>query len=199
MPDAAVTGGAGPGFATVYPCTAAVPDASSINYGPGITRPNELVAKLTPAGEICVFTLTDVHVLVDVVGFLTESDGYTAVTPARHADSRDEPTFDGRQRNTGIRRGGTIWNIPITGRGVVPDDATAATVNVTVTGGVGPGFATVYPCTPEVPGASSLNYAPGVTRPNEVVAKLSPAGSICIFTLADTHVIVDVVGHNGSE
>ena len=35
------------------------------------------------------------------------------------------------------------------------------------------------------------------TRPNEIIAKLSPTGSICIFTLTDAHLIADVVGYIG--
>ncbi|NND74119.1 MAG: hypothetical protein HKN44_03845, partial [Ilumatobacter sp.] len=189
-----VTAGTDHGFATVHPC-GALPLASSLNYGPGITRPNELLAKLSPTGTICVYTSADVHVIVDVVGYLGTTLSYTPIVPARYADSRDEPTFDDLQRHTGIRGGGTTWEIPIAGRGVVPAGAGSATVNLTVTESTAPGHATVYPCG-IVPLASSINYAPGVTRPNELVAKLSPTGTICVFTLADVHVIVDVVGHD---
>jgi hypothetical protein len=172
-----------------------VPNASSLNYDAGITRPNELVAKLSDDGTLCIFTLTDVDVIVDVVGFLEDTPDYIAVEPTRYADSRDELTFDGLFRNTGVRAGGTIWEIDIADRGAVPADATTAVVNLTVTGGQGPGFATVYPCTPTVPTASSLNYDVGITRPNELIAQLSDDGSICVFTLTAAHIIVDVVGH----
>jgi hypothetical protein len=76
----------------------------------------------------------------------------------------------------------------------VPSDASAVVANVTVTGGVGGGFATVFPCGVR-PNASSLNYDVGVTRSNELVAKLSGSGSLCVFTSATAHVIVDVVGY----
>ena len=190
-----VTGGTGPGFATVYPCTATVPNASSLNYDAGITRPNELAAKLSDDGALCIFTLTDVDVIVDVVGYLEDSLGYMAIAPIRYADSRDEDTFDDRFRNTGKRAGGTIWEIDIADRGAVPAGATTAVVNLTVTGGEGPGFATVYPCTPSVPTASSINYDVGITRPNELITKLSGDGTICVFTLTAADIIIDVVGH----
>ena len=188
-----VTGGTAPGFATVHPCST-LPNASSLNYGPGDTRPNELVAKLSPTGNVCVYVLTDVHVVVDVVGFVAESPAFSALTPARFADSRDEPTVDGEYRDTGIRGARTTWEVRIAGRGKVPADATSAVVNLTVTGGTAPGFATVHPCG-TLPTASSINYGPGTTRPNELVAKLSPAGTICVYTLAPTHVVVDVAGY----
>ena len=51
----------------------------------------------------------------------------------------------------------------------------------------GEGFAAVHPCE-ELPLASSLNYGPGITRPNELVAKLSPTGTICVYkALPDTN------------
>ncbi len=189
-----VLNGVGPGFATVYPC-GVLPTASSVNYVPGAVEPNEVIAKLSPRGSICVYTLTTADVIVDVVGHVTDST-YHPLTPRRYADSRAETTFDGKYRATGRRRGGTTWEIQIAGRGGVPASAVTAALNVTVTGGIGPGFATLYPCG-ERPVASSLNYDVGITRPNELVAKLSPDGMICVYTLTDVDVIVDVVGYAG--
>lgn len=189
--------GAGPGFATVHPC-GTLPTASSLNCGQGGVEPNELIARLSAAGTISVYTLTTTDVLVDVVGYVPNGSPYAPIVPTRYADSRDEATFDGQHRNTATPHGGgTVWEIPIAGRGPVPATATSAIVNLTVTDGTGPGFATVYPCG-ALPNASSLNYDTGITRPNELVAKLSAAGTICVYTLTDVHVIVDVVGHNAT-
>jgi len=188
-----VTGGLAPGFATVHPC-GTLPKASSLNYGPGITRPNELIAKLSNTGTICVFTKATVDVIVDVVGYIEDVPGYTPLTPARFADSRAEDTFDSKFRNTGQRQGNSTWEIEIAGRGAVPADATAAVINLTVTGATGGGFATAYPCG-TLPKASSINYDATTTRPNELVAKLSNDGTICIFTKTTVDVILDVVGH----
>jgi hypothetical protein len=138
--------------------------------------------------------LTDVHVIVDAVGYLLDIPGYQSLNPTRYADSRDSGTFDGQFRNTGRGTAGTVWTIPIGGRGVVPSTACSVVANVTITGPSAPGFATVYDCGTR-PGTSSLNYGPGITRPNEVIAQLSPDGDLCVFTLSDTHVIVDIVGH----
>jgi len=67
-------------------------------------------------------------------------------------------------------------------------------VNLTITGAAANGFATAYPCGP-VPAASSINYTPGVTSANEVITKLSPTGTVCIYTHTAAHVVVDVAGH----
>ena len=143
---------------------------------------------------MCIYTLTDVDVIVDVVGYVPDTPGVTTATPRRYADSRQEQTLDGAFRDTGARAGGTTWEIDIAGRGDVPPDASAVIANVTVVGAGGPGFATVHPCG-ALPNASSLNYDGGTVRANEVVAKLSARGSLCVFTLTDADVIVDIVGH----
>jgi hypothetical protein len=59
-----------------------------------------------------------------------------------------------------------------------------------------PGFATVFPCG-TVPDSSSVNYLALTNEAvaNEVIAKLSPTGSICVYTNAAANVLVDVVGH----
>ncbi len=188
-----VLDGTGPGFATVYPC-GDVPTTSSVNYGSGTVEANEVVGKLSPTGTICVFTTAQANVIVDVVGYVTAESPYEPLRPRRFADSRDEATLDGRFRDTGQRRSTTTWEIDVAGRGEVPADATAVVANVTVTGGVTPGFATVFPCG-TVPLASSLNYGSGITRPNEVVTRLSSRGTLCVYTLTDVDVIVDVVGY----
>jgi hypothetical protein len=189
-----VTGATKNGFATVYPCGTR-PATSSLNYGFGITRPNEVIAKLSPSGTICVFTLTDVDVIVDVVGYVGTVPDFTSIVPSRIADSRNATTFDNAFRDTGPRQANSTWEIDVAGRGPVPSDATTVSANLTITNGSGPGFATVYPCGAR-PTASSLNYTIGTTRPNEVVARLSPTGTLCIYTLTSADVIVDVAGHN---
>ncbi|NNE10947.1 MAG: peptidoglycan DD-metalloendopeptidase family protein, partial [Ilumatobacter sp.] len=118
----------------------------------------------------------------------------TSMRPARFADSRNEPTIDGTHRNTGRRAGGSVWEIAVAARAGVPSSATAAVVNLTVLNGSSAGYATVYPCGSR-PNASSVNYVPGSIEPNEVIAKLSPTGSICVFTLTAADVVVDVVGY----
>ena len=192
-----VTGPTGPGNLRVYPCTPDIPGASALNYTPGLTRPNELVAKLSDDGYLCIWTKATAHVLVDAVGYIEEATGYTPIEPTRYAHSANTTTFDGQFAATGPIAGETFWKIQITDRGVIPAGTTTVVANVTVTNPAANGNLRVYPCTPEIPGASALNYTPGMTRPNELVAKLSDTGHLCIWTKATTDIIVDVVGHNG--
>jgi hypothetical protein len=48
-----------------------------------------------------------------------------------------------------------------------------------------------------MPTASNLNYVVGQTIPNAVIAKLGTDGKVCLFTLADSHLVVDIEGWLG--
>ena len=119
------------------------------------------------------------------------------LTPLRFADTRPGwVAADGLFYGTGPVPAGGVVVVPIAGRGAVPVDAKAVVANVTLVGAAAPGFATVFPCGP-VPDASSVNYL-AVTNEavaNEVIVKLSSAGSICVFTSAAANVLVDVAGY----
>jgi hypothetical protein len=177
-----VTGATVPGFVTVFPC-GTVPGTSSANYLADEAVANEVIAKLSPAGSICVYAHSAVHVIVDVAGYVPASSDYEALTPARLLDTRPTP----------VPAGGMI-EVPVVGLGGVPAGAKAVVANVTVTGATVPGFVTVFPCG-TVPGTSSANYLADEAVANEVIAKLSPAGSICVYAHSAVHVIVDVAGY----
>jgi hypothetical protein len=59
------------GYMTVYPCDAALPNASNLNFAKGDTIPNAVIAKLAANGTVCVYTSAGAGVLVDVNGYST--------------------------------------------------------------------------------------------------------------------------------
>ena len=82
------TGGAG--FATVYPCGTSRPEASTINYGPGVTIANGIIAKVGAGGKVCIFTHARAHLIVDLDGYFPAGSDYRPLTPARLLDTRPE-------------------------------------------------------------------------------------------------------------
>jgi hypothetical protein len=68
-------------------------------------------------------------------------------------------------------------------------------LNVTMIRPDGNGFVTIYPCGTR-PDASSMN-APngGGVVANEVIAKLSPTGTVCLYSSTPTNLAVDVTGY----
>ena len=45
------------------------PNASNLNFTTGQTIPNAVITKLDPLGQVCIYTDTPTHVLVDVNGY----------------------------------------------------------------------------------------------------------------------------------
>jgi hypothetical protein len=79
----------------------------------------------------------------------------------------------------------------------VPADATAVVVNVTAVNPSAAGFVTVYPCSDSVSDTSTLNYVAGQTVANTTIAALSGAGQLCVWTFAETDILVDITGWLG--
>lgn len=115
----------------------------------------------------------------------------TSPLPARFLDTRSgTSTTDGQFRGTGQLGAQSQIELKIAGRGTVPDDATAVTLNVTAIGG-GNGFVTVYPCG-DRPTTSNLNVRNGQIISNSVITRLSETGTVCIYTQSPAHLVVDV-------
>lgn len=79
----------------------------------------------------------------------------------------------------------------------IPTNATAVSMNVTITSPSTDSFLTVYPADVELPLTSNLNWVAGqAPTPNKVEVKLSGDGKIKLFNNAGTvDVIGDVVGY----
>ena len=83
----------------------------------------------------------------------------------------------------------------VAGLGGVPADATAVTVNVTVTGTTAASFLTLWPTGTAKPTASNLNWVAGQTIANAVTVKVGAGGKVSVFNPSgSTQVILDVVG-----
>jgi hypothetical protein len=183
------------GFATVFPCGGAVPNASNLNVTSGQTVPNAVVSKVGAGGSVCVFSSVGAHLLVDVNGAFPAVSDYESLVPARLFDSRAPGlTVDGLLSGGGRVAAGSVTEVAVAGRGGVPGGAGAVVLNVTVVDALDAGFATVFPCGGAVPNASNLNVTSGQTVPNAVVSKVGAGGSVCVFSSVGAHLLVDVNG-----
>jgi alpha-tubulin suppressor-like RCC1 family protein len=136
-------------------------------------------------------------VIVDVAGWFAQDGAYSALSPSRLMDSRSgEATIDNRFARQGLINSGQIYHLQVLGRGGVPaTGVSAVAVNVTVTGPTNPSFLSVFPKGEAIPNASNLNFVPGQTIPNMVIAKVGADGSISIRNGSGAvHVIVDIAG-----
>ena len=192
----------GAGFATVYPCGSSRPEASTINYGPGETIANGIIAKVGSGGKVCIYTHARAHLIVDIDGYFPAGSDYRSLTPARLLDTRHgQSTIDGRDAGVGAFSGGSVYELDVSSRGGTASNAAAVTVNLTATETSAPGFATVYPCGSARPEASTINYGRGATIANAVVTKVGTGGKVCIYTHARSQFVVDVTGYfpSGSD
>lgn len=177
----------GPGFLTVYPCTAGVPGSSNLNFAAGQTIPNLVVVALDANGDACFRPNAATHVLVDLNGYFPAGARFTGVTPFRALDTRDA---GGTKLQPNVER-----QLAIGGTNVLPADASAAVLNVTAANPSGPGHLVVYPCGSPKPDSSNLNVVAGLVVPNAVVSKLGTSGRVCLQSSVLTDVIVDVGGY----
>jgi hypothetical protein len=129
---------------------------------------------------------------------------YTPVTPCRIVDTRNAvgPFLGGQARTydfdgtsgaatTYAQQGGVAasCNVPY-------GTATAAALNLTVTGTGGVGYLTAWGLGTQ-PNASVLNWAAGDTLANTTIVPIAPGigNDFTIFASGGTHVIIDVVGY----
>ena len=121
----------------------------------------------------------------------------STVAPGRVLDSRPGmATVDGQYAGAGLRPAGSVTEVHVIDRGGVPHDASSVVLNVTVTEPQQPGYVTVFPCGTALPNASNLNFIAGETFPNAVIAKVGNNGNVCLYSSADTHLVVDVNGYS---
>ncbi len=192
----------GAGWATLYPCTPDVPKASHLNYVAGNLLANNAVVPLDADGDVCLYSTQAADFVLDVNGYVDPKAPAVGIEPARYLDTRpgtDTNTFDGQYHGPAALAAETMIEIPIAGRGNVPAGATAAIVNVTAVHPAANGYLTLWPCTPDRPVVSTLNYAPGQVVPNGAIIDLSASGNLCIFTKAASDIVVDVTGYLTAE
>jgi uncharacterized repeat protein (TIGR01451 family) len=118
---------------------------------------------------------------------------YFTVTPCRVLDTRLAAGSLGGP----ALAAGTTRTFPVTGHCGIPANATALSINLTVTGSTAPGFLIARP-TGTSTNVSTINYGSGQTRANNAVIALSGSGELdlrCGQASGTVHAIVDVSGY----
>jgi hypothetical protein len=181
------------GFVTMFPTGASRPLAANLNFTPGKTVPNLVVAKLGAGGRVSLFSSAgSTHVVIDVAGWFSGlpagNDGrFQPVVPTRILDTRNGGTALGT---------GASVDVAVAGQGGVPAaGAEAAVVNVAATNTTDAGFLTLHPAGEPRPTAANLNFGPSETVSNRAIVKLGQGGRLTIFNgRGSADVVVDVCG-----
>lgn len=82
------TGPVGDGYVTVYPCGAARPTASNLNFRVGATIAGAAISKVGSGGRVCLYVHRTTHLVVDVAGAFTPRAAFVSLVPARLVDTR---------------------------------------------------------------------------------------------------------------
>ncbi len=188
-----------PGYFTVWPCGAARPTTSNVNFTRGGAVANGVVAPLGAGGTICIYSDQAADVLVDVLGWFGggAQPAFVGAVPRRLVDTRNAIGGPTGVLTSATPRSVPVRNVTVDVGGVsrqVPPDASAVALNITMVDARAGGFATVWPCGTSQPEASNVNFAKGATVANGVVAPIGPDGSVCVATSADAHLLVDIAG-----
>ncbi|MFK8025470.1 MAG: bifunctional UDP-sugar hydrolase/5'-nucleotidase [Ilumatobacter sp.] len=185
------------GFLTVYPCREGEdpPLASNVNYVADSDIANGATVGIGDDGNVCIFTSQTTNLVADVSGYVGAGQSPDPVTPQRLAETRigdDFVTFDGEFQGIGRLDAETVSEIQVAGRGEIPADTAAVSLNVATVFPDAAGFFTVFPCTEEVPLASNVNYAGDDTVANSMFVPLSDDGSVCVFSSQATDYVMDL-------
>ena len=179
--DLAAVNPAAAGYLTAWSCDEPMPATSNLNYLAGETRAAHAVVTLAADDSICIFTMTNTDVIVDVTGSYS-----TDPAALRFHPQAPERIYDSRLS-------GGAWRAGETRAIAVPPAAAAVAINVTITEPEKAGFVTVFPCQAALPVVSNINYSAGQVVANLVETGVSD-GTICVHSMVATQIVVDLEG-----
>lgn len=204
-----VADSSGGGYVTVYPASSTPPVSSNVNFTKGELISNRAVVGLSSSGKIDIISNTSTDVIVDIAGYYSASgSSYNPLLPARIADSRCDttspPSYCPSENLPSTNMSffalgpGSQENLTVAGINSVPLSATAVVLNVTVTSTTRASYLTLWPSGTPRPVASDLNWQPGTTIANLVVADVGKNGQVSLYNNGgSTEVIVDIEGYYG--
>jgi hypothetical protein len=174
------------------------PTVSNLNFKAHETAANNLIAPLNDQGELSIIYWAggSSHVVFDVTGFFVPGStggGYVELTPDRIMDSRNGTGVSAGLFNPGVPKTFDVW-----GQGGVPNDTNVIAVagNLTVTGQLGKGTASLTTTATGNPQTSTINFVQGDTRANGIVIKLDADGDLsAVVKGAKAHLLFDVTGY----
>ena len=189
-----------PGFITAYPSGLPVPISSNLNFMPGQTVPNLVVAPIGADGKIALYNGSpgSVQLVADIAGYWVKgrsslAGAFSSVTPQRLLDTRI-----GTGANRAAIPGGGTVSVDVTrARGVPTSNVSTVVLNVTVTVPQAAGFITAFASGGARPAVSNLNFVRGQTVPNLVFAPVGADGRVTLYNNAPgtVELVADIYGY----
>lgn len=185
------------GYLVVYADGQPRPDTSTVDFDKGRTAANLTITETDNAGEISIynpFGTTDV--VVDVEGSYTGTGSpFVPLPPHRVLDTRT-----GVGAPAGAVGPGDTVDLAVGGVDGLPTQVTAVLLNLTATQSSTGGYLTAYPDGTTPPTSSSLNFGPGQTVSNMLMAGVGTDGGVAVTNaFGTTQVVADMAGYFAGE
>ncbi|MBT8212292.1 MAG: hypothetical protein KJN71_04005 [Acidimicrobiia bacterium] len=187
------------GFVTGFPTGSVRPQASVLNMErPGHAAANLIILPLGAAGQVNFFVQPGMHLLGDVVGYVTDSSDpvseaglFVPLTPGRIFDTRTQTPPSGK-----VPPASTVSAVHTGVAGIPTVGVSAVSLNVTGIQATNPGHITGFPTGNPIPVASALNLTfAGETRPNAAIVRPGTGGNISYYSAGGAHVLADANGY----
>lgn len=198
----------GTGNVTFYPADAIRPEVSNLNYAANQTISNGFTVALSNAGAFSIFSYSDVHLVVEIVGYYAAPTAaglyfHPLPKPIRLLETRPQLFYTGCSTPRAQLASGSVRTEQgrLTCGGVtIPAAAQALVGNLTAVNATANGFATAFAGDLAVtPTATSLAYTPVQPIANAFVTRLGNDGSFKLFVSNTTDFLVDISGYYSTE
>jgi hypothetical protein len=178
------------GFLAAWPVGQPQPPVASLNDPTGTVVANAVLISAGPGGAVDVFTTDSTDLVIDINGYFAPRGpgglSFYTVTPCRVLDSR---------LPAGTVPFATTVDVNVTASPCgLPPTAQAFVFNATVVPPGPLGFITMWPQGQTRPLAATLNDTDGAVTNNMAIVPTT-TGSVSVFPLAPTHLVLDVFGY----
>ncbi len=198
----------GTGNVTFYPSNKPKPEVSNLNYAANQTISNGFTVALGDDGAFKIFSYSDVHLVVDVVGYYAPPGAgglyfHPLPRPVRALETRPELFYPGCETPRAKLLAGSTRLLQgrFSCEGItIPSAAQALVGNLTSVNANANGEAEVYASdVAPLPLANTLSYVSTQAIPNAFVTRLSGAGSYNLYVSQTTDMLVDLTGYFSAE
>jgi len=194
----------GGGYLTLFPSDASQPTVANTNFAPNEVINNVFTVGLGAGdGAFKIFALTTTDVVVDVTGYYAPPSNsglyfHSLPTPARLLETRPgqpvgcfKPGVPIAANGTLIQQGNNTCGIPATAQALVGN-----ATSITPSGG---GYLTLFPNGAAQPTVATSNYSGNDVINGPFTVGLGTGGQFKIFSLASTHLVVDILGYFSAD
>ncbi|MDX1983962.1 MAG: FG-GAP repeat protein [Bryobacteraceae bacterium] len=189
------------GYLSLWPTGQSQPLVSTLNSFHGGIVANAAIVPAGAGGSISVFVTNRADVIVDINGYFESNSGFSFYTldPCRLADTRAGTGFSG-SFGPPTPGANSTRSFPLpSGNCLVPSNASAYSLNVTVVPGSVLGYLTIWPTGQTQPFVSTLNSFDGAVVANAALVPAGASGAVSAFVTDSTDIILDTNGYFGAS